>query len=171
MRNAPVAITMVIVLVLAFLAGLGSSTQYSPKTVSETTTVTDTFSQTVIILTTTSSTSCDYVIPSPCPSGQTFTLIVDYTGAWRVTYQGYNAPSCSDCLNNSTETLTGNYDGSGFNARNVTVSGQANGWTICAQAQKSDASSSVLVLIVSGVQNETSIAFGTASACEEEIVA
>ena len=168
MRNETVAVVLVIVLVLAFLAGLGSSTLYSSKTVSKTTTLTDTFAQTIIILTTTSSTSCDYVIPSPCPSGQTFTLSVNYTGSWRVVYQGYNTAAC--CYNNNTQTLSGSYDGSGFYSRNITVSGQANGWTLCAQAQKSDASSSVLFLSVSGAQNKTSIPFGTASACSEEII-
>lgn len=171
MRNETVAIIMIIIILLALVAALGSSTLYSAKTISKTTTVTDTFAQTVIILTTVSSVSCDYVIPGPCPNGQTFTLLVNYTGSWRVTYQGYNAAACSDCFNNSTQTLNGSYDGSGFNSRNVTVGGQANGWTLCAQAQKSDASGLVLILQVSGAGNQTSLPFGTTSACSQEMIA
>jgi hypothetical protein len=178
MRKEAVAVCVVIIVVLAFLAGLGSSTLYPAKTVSKTTTVTDTFdetvtdtfAQTVIDLSTTSSATCDYVIPGPCPNGETFTLAVNYTGNWRVTYQGYNAAACSDCYGSSTQTLNGSYDGSGFNSRNFTVGGQGNGWTLCAQAQKSDASSSVLFLNVSGALNETSLAFGTASACSQAII-
>ena len=146
MRNGTVAVVMVAVLVLAFLAGLGSSTMYSAKTISETTTVIDTFDQTVIDFATASSATCDYVIPGPCPKGETFTLAVNYTGNWRVTYQGYNAAAYSDCYSSSTQTLNGSYDGTGFNSRNFTVDGQGNGWTLCAQAQKSDGSSSVLFL-------------------------
>jgi len=170
MRNEAVVAVLVVVLVLAFVAGFGLSTIYSERTISKTATVTDTFAQTVIILSTTSSATCDYVIPGPCPSGQTFTLSVNYTGTWRVTYQGYNAAACSGCYNNDTRTLSGSYDGSGFYTRNITVSGQANGWTLCAQAQKADASSSVLILGVSGAQNKTSIPFGAASACSQEIL-
>ena len=171
MRNGTVALIMVIVILLAFLAGLGSSTLYTAKTISKTTTVTDTFDQTVIVLATTSSTTCDYVIPGPCPSGRTFSLSVNYTGTWRVTYQGYNAATCLNCLNNSTQTLNGSYDGSGFSSRNFTVGGQGNGWTLCAQAQKSDGSSSVLFLDVSGALNQTSLAFGTTSACSQALIA
>jgi hypothetical protein len=169
-RNGTAAVVVTVVIALAFLAGLCSSTLYPAKTVSKTATVTYTFAQTVIVLSTSSSVSCNYVIPAPCPGGQTFTLSVNYTGPWRVTYQGYNAAACSDCYGNGTQTLSGSYDGSGFNSRNITVSGQANGWTLCAQAQKSDASGSVLTIDVSGVRNETSLPFGSTLVCSEEMI-
>jgi hypothetical protein len=129
-------------------------------------------------LSTASSTSCTYVLPYAvsCLIGQSFTVSVNYTGPWIVTYQGYN----EDCYNyqarNSTcssgfQTLSGSYDGSGFNSRNITVTGQENGWTFCAQAQKSDASRSTLVLEVSdGPRNETSLPFGTGSTCSVELL-
>ena len=44
--------------------------------------------------------------------------------------------ACSACYNNSIRTLSGGYDGSGFNSKNITVSGQANGRTLCALASE-----------------------------------
>jgi len=143
-----------------------------------TTTTTDTFAQTVTVLSTVSSTSCDYVLPYavPCLIGENFTVSVNYTGPWTVTYQGYNEdcynyqPPRTTC-NSDSQTLSGNYDGSGFSSRNITVGGQENGWTFCAQAQKSDASRSTLILEVSnGPRNETSLPFGTASTCSVELL-
>ena len=147
-----------------------------PTRTTTTTTITDTFAQTTIVLSTVSSASCDYVIPAPCPSDENFTLSVNYTGPWTVKYQGYNEQcytqrnSTSNC-NSDYETLNGSYDGSGSNSRNITVSGQGNGWTFCAQAQKSDASGSILILEVSGDQNKTSLPFfGITSTCSEELL-
>ena len=161
---------MVAAAVVISAAVLFSASLYQPKTALKTTTVTETFVQTVIVLSTETSASCDYVLPGPCINGQTFTLSVNYTGAWRITCQGYNTAGCLGCYDSSTQTLSGNYDGSGYSARNITVGGQSNGWTLCAQAQKSDSSSSALILDVSGARNETSIPFGTASACSEELL-
>jgi len=171
MRKEVLAVIVVIVVTIAFVAGVGSSRLYSVKTISATTTVTDTFAQTVILLATSSSATCYYVIPGPCPSGQTFSLTVNYTGSWRVTYQGYNTLFCSGCLDNSTRTLIGSYDGSGSDSRNITVGGQGPGWTLCAQAQKTDPASSTLTLQVYGAQNQTSLTFGTTSACSQVTIA
>ena len=161
-------------MVALFVAGLGvgyAGGVASRQTVKTTTTATDTFFQTIIVLSTASSTSCDYVIPGPCPSGQTFALSVNYTGSWTVTYQGYNAVCGSICNGSGLQTLLGSYNGSGFNSRNITVGGQGNGWTFCAQAQKSDASSSTMTLEVAGGQNKTSLPFGGTSFCvESELV-
>jgi hypothetical protein len=159
------AAAIIIAAVVISAAIFTSSALYTTKTISTTTTATDTFVQTIIVLSTVSSTSCDYVIPGPCPNGQTFALSVNYAGPWTVTYQGYNDVCGSKCTNSSLQTLLGSFDGSGFNSRNITVGGQGNGWTFCAQAQKSDASSSTLTLEVAGSQNKTSLPFGSTSNC------
>jgi hypothetical protein len=164
-----IAAAIIIAAVVISAAIFTSSALRTTKTVSTTTTTTstttDTFVQTITVLSTVSSASCDYVIPGPCPNGQTFALSVNYSGSWTVTYQGYNDVCGSTCANSSLQTLLGSYDGSGFNSRNITVGGQGNGWTFCAQAQKSDASTSTLTLGVAGSQNKTSLPFGTTSAC------
>ena len=162
-----VALAIVIAAVVISATILASSAIHSAKTVSKTTTVTDTFAQTVIVSASSSSASCDGAYPVCPESGQTFTLSVNYTGAWRVSYQGYDTAGCSNCYNNSALALRGSYDGSGPNTRSITLNAEGMGWTLCAQAQKSDASSSALILYVLGARNETSLPFGTASACSE----
>ena len=62
MKNGAAAAIMIIVLVLAFVAGYGSSTLCHVNTISKATTVTDTFAQTLILLATTSSVTCNYAI-------------------------------------------------------------------------------------------------------------
>lgn len=90
----------------------------------------------------------------------TFTLSVNYTGPWRVSYQGYNS------LGRSNPTsVSGNLSGSGFYSRAITLSGLNNaGLTLCAQAQKLDGSDSTLVLTITGY-NETSAPYGSVSYC------
>ena len=169
--HARVAAAILIAAVVVSAAILASTTLYPAKTISRTTTVTDTFAQTLIALTTTTSISCGGPYPICPANAQTFTLSVNYTGSWRVAYQGYDTAGCSNCNNNASLVLRGSYDGSGFNSRNITVTAQGYGWTLCAQAQKFDSSNSVLVLHVSGAQNETSLPFGTTSACVEALIA
>jgi len=170
MRQGFLMLTLVGLLVAGLGVGYAAGVA-SRQTGTTTTTATDTFFQTIIVLSTASSTSCDYVIPGPCPSGQTFALSVNYSGSWTVTYQGYNAACGSTCNGSDLQNLLGSYDGSGFNSRNITVGGQGNSWTLCAQAQKSDASSSAMTLEVAGIQNRTSLPFGSTSTCvESELV-
>jgi hypothetical protein len=99
-----------------------------------------------------------------CASRETFALSINCSGAWTVKYEGYNTIYRSN-YNNLTETSSGSYSGSGQYAQNITVSGPDNGWSLCAQAQKGDASSSPLILRVSGQENETSLPFGATSVC------
>lgn len=147
------------VVVGAFYLGrttnLVTTTQSSSRTTSETT-------PSAI------SSSCYYVLPEavPCLPGQNFTLSVNYTGQWKVTYQGYN------CLgeNCGKTTVTGSYSGTGFDSRNIAATGSANGWTLCAQAQKLDGSSATLTMVLGG-ENSTSLPFGSASFCDEEQLA
>jgi hypothetical protein len=90
----------------------------------------------------------------------TFTLSVNYTGPWKVTYQGYNSLGKSNPIN-----VSGSRSGTGYFSIPITLSGlNNNGLTLCAQAQKLDASNSTLILTVTG-HNETSVPYGTVSYC------
>ena len=90
----------------------------------------------------------------------TFTLSVNYSGPWHLTYLGYNNLGTS----NATEA-SGSHNGTGFYSKAVALSGSTyNGLTLCAQAQKLDTSNSTLVLRITG-SNETSIPYGAVSYC------
>jgi hypothetical protein len=85
---------------------------------------------------------------------------VNYTGPWKLTYQGYNSLGKS----NPTD-VSGSYNGTGFYSMPITLSGLSdNGLTLCAQAQKLDASNSILILTVTG-SNETALPYGSTSYC------
>ena len=91
------------------------------------------------------------------PYSYTFTLSVNYTGPWKLAYQGYNSLGRSN--------VSGTYTGAGFNSTMVTLTGLSNGsLTLCAQAQKLDTSDGVLTLTVTGY-NETSLPYGVVSYC------
>jgi len=90
-----------------------------------------------------------------------FTISVNYSGSWKLTYQGY---SCLGCKSNPLN-VSGSRTGSGFFSTTVTLSGpNTTGLTLCASAQKSDASDSTLILTVTG-HNETSLPYGSTSYC------
>jgi hypothetical protein len=90
----------------------------------------------------------------------TFTLSVNYSGPWKLTYQGYNSLAKS----NPTD-VGGSFNGTGTFSKSITLSGLNNqGLTLCANAQKLDASTSTLVLTITG-QNETSLPYGSVSYC------
>jgi hypothetical protein len=76
----------------------------------------------------------------------TFTISVNYTGPWRLTYQGYASMAESNPTN-----ANGNLTGNGPYSRPVTLAGpNNNGLTLCATAQKLDASDATLTVIVTG---------------------
>jgi len=90
----------------------------------------------------------------------TFTISVNYTGSWRLTYQGYDSMGESNPTN-----ANGNLTGTGLHSQSVTLSGpNDNSLTLCATAQKLDASSSTLILTITGY-NETSLPYGSTSYC------
>jgi hypothetical protein len=92
----------------------------------------------------------------------TFTISVNYSGSWKLNYQGYN---CMVSCESNPLNVSGNYTGSGFYSKAVTLSGlNNNGLTLCATAQKLDGSNSTLVLTVTGY-NETSLPYGSTSYC------
>jgi hypothetical protein len=166
---AAIVVAAVIVAAAATLATSTNNTTVT-KTVSEITTTTQT--TTVTMVSTNSATpSTSSVASSSCsgspPDGNciatysyTFTLSVNYSGPWTLTYQGYNSLGKSNPTN-----VSGSYNGTGFYSKPITLSGlDNNGLTLCAQAQKLDASSSTLILTVTG-HNETSVPYGSASYC------
>jgi hypothetical protein len=90
----------------------------------------------------------------------TFTMSVNYSGSWKLTYQGYNSGGESNPTG-----VGGNLTGSGDYSRAVTLTGLNNNWlTLCATAQKLDGSNLTLVLRVTGF-NETSLPYGSTSYC------
>jgi len=127
----------------------------------DTTMITASSSQT----TSSSTTSCSGNPPGgDCISAYsyTFTLSVNYSGPWKLTYQGYNS------LGEFNPTdVSGSYNGTGFFSIPMTVSGlDNNGLTLCAQAQKLDGSDATLILTVTGY-NETSLPYVLPLTAEE----
>jgi hypothetical protein len=114
------------------------------------------------VCTSTTSSCSGYPPGGNCPGtyNYTFTLSVNYTGPWKLSYQGYNS------LGQSNPTgVSGNSTGRGFYAKSVTLSGpNTSGLTLCATAQKLDASTATLILTVTGY-NETSAPYGSTSYC------
>jgi hypothetical protein len=112
--------------------------------------------------TTTSSSCSGYPPGGNCPGtySYAFTVSVNYTGPWKLTYLGYNNLGKTNLSN-----VSGSYSGSGFFAKNVTMTSvDTGGLTLCATAQKLDGSSSTLILTVTGF-NETSLPYGSVSYC------
>ncbi len=110
-----------------------------------------------------SSSSCSRYPPDGnCPGtyNYTFTASVNYTGPWKLTYLGYNNLGKTNPTN-----VSGNYTGSGYFAKNVTMTSvDTGGLTLCANAQKLDGSNSTLILTVTG-HNQTSLPYGSTSYC------
>jgi hypothetical protein len=136
---------------------LTSSTTSLPATTSHSST-----SQSQTTPTTTSSSCSGYPPGGNCPGtySYTFTISVNYTGPWKLTYLGYNNLGKTNPSN-----VSGSYSGSGFFAKNVTMTSvDTGGLTLCATAQKLDASTATLILTVTGY-NETSAPYGSTSYC------
>jgi len=182
MRNGAIAS----LLVVAILAGAGvgylvgnvnerTTTLYSsiPFT---TTLYSNAFSaQTITVYPDTfTSTSCTYtglaVIGCPHYWNQTYTILVNYTGAWIASYQGYLGTE-----NESNLAEAGTFYGHAIGNQSFTIAGWTQGQeiTACAEAQKLDSSNSTLVLSfppVGGAKNATSSAFGTAKFCIIDVI-
>jgi hypothetical protein len=155
MRSSVVAAVIVILVVACLAAGyLAGSGARTTETITSVTTAS------------TTSSSCAYVLPQavPCLIGQNFTVSVNYTGHWEVRYQGYN------CLGETCgiRTTNGSYIGTGSMLASIMVQGAAGQWTLCAQAQKLDASNTTLTLAIGGARNSTVLAYGSVSACDEQ---
>jgi len=96
------------------------------------------------------------------PYSSTFTISVNYTGPWKLTYSGQTNVGESN-PSNVTSTSTG----MGYVSVPVTLAGLNNRMlTLCAQAQKLDASSSTLFLSIDSLYpKNTSMPYGSVSAC------
>lgn len=97
-----------------------------------------------------------------CPGSYSysFTISVNYTGSWKLSYSGYN-----DGGPPGHEVASGSYNGTGNESRGVSLTGSNNHFlTLCATAQKLDDSNSTLTLRVTG-SNQTSAPFGTVTYC------
>jgi hypothetical protein len=122
---------------------------------------------------TSTSTTCTYTGPAvlECPHffNQTYTVSVSYGGPWGASYQGYLGDSESGPLVES-----GSFFGHTPANESVTVTGtDTSGITICAEAQKLDASNSTLVLRILppiNVMNQTVLAYGTTKACLADVI-
>ena len=164
MRKGVVAV----LLVVAILAGAGAGYYVDAINRSATTTVlTATSFITPSGYTYTSTTTVTTTCSGYPPGGNcittysyTFTVTVNYTGPWKLSYQGYNSLGRANPTN-----VSGSYSGTGINSTTIALSGlNNNGLTLCAQVQKLDGSNGVLILTVTG-HNETSLPYGVTSYC------
>jgi hypothetical protein len=88
-----------------------------------------------------------------------FPVAVQYSGDWILNYTGYD--------NESSIYTRGSYQGTGYNATTITLSGDNfSPLTICATATKLDNSSSTLTLLVNYDSANTTAPFGTVTKCE-----
>jgi len=96
------------------------------------------------------------------PYSNTFTISVNYTGQWSLNYSGLTNVGEANSYN-----VTGTHTGTGYFTIPVTLSGlNSRMLTVCAQAQKLDASNSTLFLRVGPLYpKNTSAPYGTVSAC------
>ena len=93
-----------------------------------------------------------------------FTIIVNYSGSWSVTYRGFHNSEISSASSNVNYT-GGSYRGEGFETRTVKLSGDNFHFlTLCATAYKLNSSNLTLTLTVTG-SNSTSIPYGSAYFC------
>jgi hypothetical protein len=115
------------------------------------------------VTTTSTSSTCSGSPPvGDCISAYsyTFALSVNYTGSWKLAYEG-----CSGLGTCSPTPVTGSLNGTGYYSKAVTLTGLDNsGLTLCAQAQKLDGSNATLILTVTGYA-ETSLPYGSVSFC------
>jgi len=96
------------------------------------------------------------------PYSYTFTISLNYTGSWRLTYSGQTNAGESNPSN-----VTGTSSGTGYLSVPIALSGLNNRMlTLCAHAQKLDASSSTLFLSIdSHYPKNTSMPYGSVSTC------
>jgi len=173
MRNGVIAS----LLIGAILAGAGVG--YLVGNVNERTTTlysSTSLTQTLIVYPHTfTSTTCAYTsMPAElsCPHfwNQTYTILVNYTGDWIASYQGYLGTE-----NESNLAEAGTFYGHAIGSQTFTITGWTQGQaiTVCAEAQKLDSSSSTLILRIlppTNVMNETSSAYGTARTCIQVVI-
>jgi hypothetical protein len=105
-------------------------------------------------------------LTSLIPNSDTFTISVNYSGPWKLSYQGYTTFGLGGANpTGANVTVTG----IGVYSKSITLSGPHNkGLWLCADAEKLDSSNTTLVLTVTGprsYQNETSLPHVSVLAC------
>jgi len=105
-------------------------------------------------------------LTSLIPDSHTFTISVNYSGPWKLSYQGYTTFGLGGANpTGANVTVTG----SGVYSKSMPLSGPHNkGLSLCADAEKLDSSNTTLVLTVTGPrsdQNETSLPYVSVFAC------
>ena len=161
-------LTTILFASLAFIEHSQAGTVTTTTATSETTIL-----HTITLYTnsTMTSTTCTNTGGSGCPQliNYTFTISVSYAGPWGLSYQGYVG------LTESEKNLvgSGSFYGHGPTNESVMIGGTSTtGTSLCAEAQKLDASNSTLILrIVSAlnITNQTSLAYGTVKTCHSVI--
>jgi len=161
-------------LVIAILAGAGVGYFIGVNSSQATTVIREAIS-TQAANSTSMATCSGYPPGGNCPGNftETFEVAVNYSGSWKAVWYGYHSVGCPSSPNGYvgrsklTNYTGGGWTGTGIKSLNVTLSGpNTGGVTLQVEAQKLDASSSMLLLRVGPYSNETSIPFGIASSCE-----
>jgi len=157
-----IAVIVVIAAAAGYLAYGIPNSHTSPQTLQQTSTSQASSTTNSNSTTHTTWTCSGYPPGGNCiaPYNYTFTVSVNYTGPWRLTYNGQ-----TDVGEANAHYIMGNLTGTGYYSVPVMLSGLNNGFlTLCAQAQKLDGSNHTLVLTVTG-SNQTSAPYGSTSYC------
>ena len=183
MKNSLVALSLIIAVLASGVVGyaiatsgtMSTTTNISERssTTTPTTTTTVFITRVATVFTTASSTTstlCTSTGGLGCPHfiNKTFTLSVNYGGAWGLSFQGYLGEGTS-----GAPVQSGSFYGHGATNESVTVSGiDTYAITICVEAQKLDASNSMLVLRIlpTDVMNQTSLLYGTTMSCLADVI-
>ena len=90
-------------------------------------------------------------LTSMIPNSHTFTISVNYSGPWKLSYQGYTTFGLGGANpTGANVTVTG----SGVYSKSIALSGpHYEGLALCATAEKLDSSNTALVLTVTGPQS------------------
>ena len=126
---------------------------------------------TAVVNTTSTYFTCSDTGGIGCPHFFNLTYIasVNYRGAWGLSYQGYLGDNTS-----VPPIEVGNFYGHGSTNESIMVSGtDTYGITVCVEAQKLDASNSMLVLRIfppTNVSNQTSLPYGTTESCLTDVI-
>lgn len=164
MRDETVIALLLVLIIASAGAGyfVGSSSRTTTTSVVTTTSFFTSLGSAYTVTKTVTTTCSGYPPAGDCITTYSypFTITVNYTGSWKLSYQGYNSLGESNPTN-----VSGSYSGTGFNSTTIVLTGLGNGGlTLCAWAQKLDASNAVLVLTVTG-HNETSLPYGVVTYC------
>jgi hypothetical protein len=119
---------------------------------------------------TTTTSTCENTGGIGCPHllNNSYSVSVDYAGPWGISYQGYLLDTGSS---NESMVESGSFYGHGPANQSIIVTGVSEtGTAICAQAHKLDASNLTLTLRIASATNETSMAYGAAKICIENLV-